>query len=212
MAISRSSSRNSASRAAGNTPIGRGAGGTTEGTTRRSRAGSTHSQMKAMHGAGMAGGILFSWFDEWFKKNWIFQPYALPAERKPFWFNLQDPEQNYGLVAAYPGYPGKKVTLSGNMSEWEEAAILYEKKAEAPGSVSTDGGDDARTLTWDADAARRGIPVSSAGDEGGRSISTRPITSSASIPPRRIRGVPAALRCAGREVPSDCISWSIWPA
>lgn len=103
-------------------------------------------QMKAVQVAGMAGGVLFSWFDEWFKKNWIFQPYALPPERKPFWFNHQDPEENYGLVAAYPGYPGKKVTLSGNMSEWEEAAILYGEKTAPPGFRFDDGGDDSRTL------------------------------------------------------------------
>ncbi|TFH31730.1 MAG: hypothetical protein E4G97_03735, partial [Deltaproteobacteria bacterium] len=103
-------------------------------------------QMMAVHDSGMAGGVLFSWFDEWFKKNWIFQPYAIPPERKPFWFNHQDPEENYGLVAAYPGYPGKKVTLSGNMSEWREAAILNGKKSETPGFRFDDGGDDSRTL------------------------------------------------------------------
>lgn len=103
-------------------------------------------QMKAVRDAGMAGGVLFSWFDEWFKKNWIFQPYALPPERKPLWFNLQDPEQNYGLVAAYPGYPGKKVTLSANPSEWGDAAILNGKKAGTPGFRFDDGGDDSRTL------------------------------------------------------------------
>jgi hypothetical protein len=94
----------------------------------------------------MAGGVLFSWFDEWFKKNWIFQPYAVPPERKPLWFNLQDPEENYGLVAAYPGYPGKKVTLSARMSEWDEAAVFYGEKAAAPGFRFDDGGDDSRTL------------------------------------------------------------------
>ena len=103
-------------------------------------------QMKAVQDAGMAGGALFSWFDEWFKKNWIFQPYAVPPERKPLWFNLQDPEENYGLVAAYPGYPGKKVTLSARMSEWEDAAVFYREKAATPGFRFDDGGDDSRTL------------------------------------------------------------------
>jgi hypothetical protein len=102
--------------------------------------------MKAVHDAGMAGGVLFSWFDEWFKKNWLFEPYAIPPERKPLWFNHQDPEENYGLLAAYPGYPGKKVTLSGNLSEWEGAAVLYGKKTGPPGFRFDDGGDDSRTL------------------------------------------------------------------
>ncbi|MEW6718908.1 MAG: hypothetical protein AB1346_00480, partial [Thermodesulfobacteriota bacterium] len=101
-------------------------------------------QMNAVRGAGMAGGVLFSWLDEWFKKNWIFQPYLLPAERKPLWFNLQDPEENYGLLAAYPGYPGKVVTLSGNRSEWEDATVLYgragaPRKAEGGGPAGIRG-------------------------------------------------------------------------
>ncbi len=90
-------------------------------------------QMDTVRRAGMAGGVLFSWFDEWFKKNWIFQPYLLPPERKPLWFNLQDPEENYGLLAAYPGYPGKTVTLSGNRTEWEKAAALYREAAKPEG-------------------------------------------------------------------------------
>lgn len=103
-------------------------------------------QMDVAREAGMAGGIVFSWFDEWFKKNWIFQPYALPAERKPFWFNLQDPEQNYGLLAAYPGYPGKKVTLSGNLYEWRNATTLYEKKNGPMKYRFGDEGDGSRKL------------------------------------------------------------------
>ncbi len=102
--------------------------------------------MKSIHAAGMAGGVLFSWFDEWFKGSWLFNPYALPAERRPFWFNFQDAEQNYGLLAAYPGYPGKKVTLSGRKEEWPAAAALYRKRGMTPFYAFHDGFDDARTL------------------------------------------------------------------
>lgn len=102
--------------------------------------------MKSIHAAGMAGGVLFSWFDEWFKRSWVFSPYEIPAERTPHWFNLQDAEQNYGLLAAYPGYPGKRVTLSGRREEWSAAAVLYEKKGEGPSFPFNDGFDDARSL------------------------------------------------------------------
>ncbi len=101
--------------------------------------------MKSIHAAGMAGGALFSWSDEWFKRSWVFSPYELPQERNPLWFNSQDAEQNYGLLAAYPGYPGKKVTLSGRREEWPKDAVLYEKEA-APPFAFHDGFDDARTL------------------------------------------------------------------
>ncbi|MGD0584891.1 MAG: hypothetical protein ABSA86_03820 [Oryzomonas sp.] len=101
--------------------------------------------MEAIHAAGMAGGILFSWFDEWFKRNWLFLPFEVPADRKAFWFNLQDAEQNYGLLEMYPGYPGKCVTLSGNLSEWAKASVMYEKDS-APTLRANDGWDGARTL------------------------------------------------------------------
>jgi hypothetical protein len=83
--------------------------------------------MKAIYEAGMAGGILFNLYDEWFKKNWLFLEYYIPPERKPFWFNLQDAEENYGLLAMYPGYPQKKVSLTGKKEEWKDSRVLYEK-------------------------------------------------------------------------------------
>jgi hypothetical protein len=109
--------------------------------------GAINGQMALeIYRAGMAGAVMFSWFDEWFKRNWLFLPYELPAERKPFWFNLQDAEQNYGVMATYPGYPGKKTTLSGRPEEWRTASTLYEKPAAAPVFRFSDGGDAARTL------------------------------------------------------------------
>jgi hypothetical protein len=103
-------------------------------------------QMKAIHQAGMAGGVLFSWFDEWFKRNWLFVNAELPADRKPFWFNAQDPEENYGLLAAYPGYPGKKVHLTCREEDWKDAPALYEKNTEAMSFRFTNGSDEARRL------------------------------------------------------------------
>jgi hypothetical protein len=103
--------------------------------------------MQSIHSAGMAGGALFSWFDEWFKRSWVFSPYEIPAERKPIWFNIQDAEENYGLLAAYPGYPGKRVTLSGRKKEWKAATVLYEKKGQpTPSHPFHDSFDDGRTL------------------------------------------------------------------
>jgi hypothetical protein len=102
--------------------------------------------MRAIHEAGMAGGVLFSWFDEWFKKNWLFKPYELPSERKPFWFNFQDPEENYGLLAAYPGYPGKLVNLACRNEDWKNAVVLYEKEKDPMAFRFHDGGDEVRSL------------------------------------------------------------------
>ena len=103
-------------------------------------------QMKAIHKAGLAGGMLFSWFDEWFKKNWLFPTFAVPPERTACWFNFQNPEQNYGLLAAYPGYPGKTVSLSGRVQEWKDAALLAAKGPDRLLHRFGDAGDGCREL------------------------------------------------------------------
>ncbi len=103
--------------------------------------------METIRDAGMAGGVLFSWFDEWFKRNWLCLPYELPADRKPLWFNLQDAEENYGLLGVYPGYPSKKVSLSCREGEWDRASVLYEKRAGSSIAFKfNDGHDDGRAF------------------------------------------------------------------
>ena len=101
--------------------------------------------IKTIHRSGMAGGMVFSWFDEWFKRNWLFLPYELPAERNPLWFNLQDAEQNFGYLGTYPGYPGKIVRLSCDRSDWPSRSRLYEK-GEGRRASFNDGSDRSRTL------------------------------------------------------------------
>lgn len=102
--------------------------------------------MQAIYQTKMAGGVLFSWFDEWFKKNWLFLPYYHPPERKPSWFNSQDAEENYGLLSTYPGYPRKKVSLSGNEADWIGGSLLYEKKEDQMVFRFQDGYDESRSF------------------------------------------------------------------
>lgn len=102
--------------------------------------------MRAIYEAKMAGGILFSWFDEWFKKNWLFLPFYHPPDRKPYWYNHQDAEENYGLLSTYPGYPRKRVCLSGDRTDWLEGSLLYEKKTDQMVFRFHDGFDESRYL------------------------------------------------------------------
>jgi hypothetical protein len=102
--------------------------------------------MNAIYQAKMAGGILFCWFDEWFKRSWLFLPYYAPSERKPLWYSSQDTEENYGLLAMYPGYPKKRVSLTGRKEEWFTSTMLYEKKDNQMVFKSNDGFDDVRFL------------------------------------------------------------------
>ncbi len=94
----------------------------------------------------MAGGLLFAWTDEWFKKNWVFLDFYHPPDSKPNWYSIQDPEENYGLIGLYPGYPKPLVSLSGDRTEWAPATVLYEKKEDVMRHRFGDPGDGVRCL------------------------------------------------------------------
>jgi len=74
--------------------------------------------------AGMAGTLVFALMDEWFKRNWLFMEWEA-SERDPFWHNLLDPEENYGLLAATAkgGF-----RLDGKGEEWEGVPFLLREE------------------------------------------------------------------------------------
>lgn len=55
--------------------------------------------------SGCAGGMVFSWMDEWWKRTWIVHYRTFPVERIPLWLDLSSPEENYGLLAFDVGAP-----------------------------------------------------------------------------------------------------------
>ena len=67
--------------------------------------------------SGCAGGMIFSWQDEWFKRSWNTMDYDIP-ERRAFWPNAQVSEQNYGILAFDPGKRRDASYTDGNLSEW----------------------------------------------------------------------------------------------
>jgi len=81
---------------------------------------------------GCAGSILFAWLDEWFKHNWQVMEFESPRERNRKWLNAQDPEQNYGLLAAAPGKERPAAILDGRGEDWPASARLEA----APGTAS----------------------------------------------------------------------------
>lgn len=76
--------------------------------------------------AGMAGGILFAWIDEWFKLNWLVQPFTIPRDRSRVWWNRLDPEQHYGVIAMEP----VPAVAGGDMAKrgeaWLASVPLYD--------------------------------------------------------------------------------------
>lgn len=78
--------------------------------------------LRAIHDAGMAGGVVFEWLDEWFKPTWSVAPLEVPAERRHLWFNAESPEQSYGLIAARPARAG--IRVDGDPADWAALPAL----------------------------------------------------------------------------------------
>ncbi|MDR3094171.1 MAG: hypothetical protein LBU62_05970, partial [Bacteroidales bacterium] len=57
--------------------------------------------MHNMYDTNCAGGVAFSWMDEWFKITWITNPMT-EGERRPLWYNISAPENNFGLLQFNP--------------------------------------------------------------------------------------------------------------
>lgn len=76
--------------------------------------------------AGMAGGIVFEWIDEWFKKTWLTRPFAIPLDRNRLWLNVMDPEQRYGVLALDAGPARADAPLAERLPEWRARRPLYE--------------------------------------------------------------------------------------
>jgi hypothetical protein len=74
------------------------------------------SMFRDIYDEGYAGGVLFSWQDEWFKRTWNTMDYDLP-ERRAYWSNPQSTEQVYGVLAFDPGKTNLCI-VDGNPKEW----------------------------------------------------------------------------------------------
>ncbi|HOV70011.1 MAG TPA: family 2 glycosyl transferase, partial [Clostridia bacterium] len=75
--------------------------------------------MRSMYEENYAGGLVFTWQDEWFKRTWNNVAFDVPDSR-PFWSNIQTNEQNFGILAFDPGAESV-CQIDGDISEWEES-------------------------------------------------------------------------------------------
>lgn len=75
--------------------------------------------------SGCAGGLIFSWQDEWFKQIWNTFRYSDCSceQRTP---NRMVPEQNYGILAVEAGDETVCV-LDGKADEWQPNDILFDE-------------------------------------------------------------------------------------
>ncbi len=95
--------------------------------------------------SGCAGAVVFEWIDEWFKRTWVTTPTMLPADRGRLWWDVESPEEAFGIVAYYP-VPGMSRHVDGISSDWTAKDFTIAKQPSAPLQPAGDGHDDVRTL------------------------------------------------------------------
>ncbi|MED4455281.1 hypothetical protein [Metabacillus fastidiosus] len=66
----------------------------------------------------MAGGLVFTWQDEWFKRTWNTMDYDNP-DRRPFWDNMQTNEQHFGMLSFDPQTEETQIKIDGETDDWE---------------------------------------------------------------------------------------------
>ena len=94
------------------------------GHTEAKMADLTVRLTREIQASGMAGGIMFSWIDEWFKHNWLLDPFEQPTERNRMWWNRMNPEQHYGVLALEP-VRRLGETLVDRRAAWDTIPVLY---------------------------------------------------------------------------------------
>lgn len=90
------------------------------------------SLLKDIYDEGMAGAIVFSWQDEWFKKTWNTVPFEIPQDRRKLWHNVLTNEQHFGLVAMLSSKDGPLV-IDGDSKDWETIKGKQKLEGSYPG-------------------------------------------------------------------------------
>ncbi len=82
---------------------------------------------KIIYDTGCAGGLIFSWQDEWFKRTWNTMDFSLPDYRA-YWSDYQTNEQSFGLLAFDPGRKKSVCYVDGNPEEWNGKDVLFQNE------------------------------------------------------------------------------------
>ncbi|MDG6224210.1 MAG: hypothetical protein QCI82_01720 [Candidatus Thermoplasmatota archaeon] len=113
------------------------------GLTEKEQGAYTSSLFNDIIDEGYAGGLLFSWQDEWFKRAWNTMDYMNPG-RRPYWNDVQTCEQCYGMLAFDP-VSEHRIVIDGSSGDWERVDPLG-RTAGSRYNIFDDGYDDGRDL------------------------------------------------------------------
>ncbi len=80
------------------------------------------SMARDIYNNGYAGGLVFTWQDEWFKRTWNTMDYT-DESRRPMWNDVQTSEQHFGLLSFDAGEEDT-VLVDGDCSEWKSGDEL----------------------------------------------------------------------------------------
>lgn len=84
------------------------------------------SMYRDIKAAGSAGGIVFTWQDEWFKRTWNTMS-GVDLTVTPYWSDYQTNEQYFGLLSFDPGKERSVCYPDGDRSEWTEKDLVSEQ-------------------------------------------------------------------------------------
>ncbi len=73
--------------------------------------------------SGSAGGIVFSWQDEWFKRTWNTMAHT-DLNQTAYWSDIQTNEQNFGLLTFEPGKEQSIVYVDDSNDEWNDKQLV----------------------------------------------------------------------------------------
>jgi hypothetical protein len=97
------------------------------GLTEAEAAAGTARMTREIAASGMAGGVVFEWVDEWFKRTWVTYQFESPRDRDRLWYNRMDSEEHYGMMALEPEprVPGE--TLADRAAgAWQTVPAVYD--------------------------------------------------------------------------------------
>jgi hypothetical protein len=111
------------------------------GTLGRSQGDHTERQsmvidarlLRMMRQLGMAGGFVFEWTDEWYKKTWNTQLHEIPSGQRQLWHDVFTNEQFFGIVATDPLplapprviYRGPGAAAVRQVTAWEDESYIH---------------------------------------------------------------------------------------